>query len=64
MKEIKIVINEDAEVSIDMQGFKGKGCDTLAQKIAKVLGANIKTTKKSEYYVAETIQEQRINRGM
>jgi len=63
MKDIVIVIGENGEVSIDMKGWKGQSCDKIAQKLARAVGSNVKTTKKTEYYATETKPEQHIDRG-
>ena len=56
MKEIEVTIDTNGEVSIDLIGFKGKGCAEVADKLAKALGTQINRDKKCEYW-EETVKE-------
>ena len=65
MKEIEITIDENGEISLDLQGFQGKGCGDLIKKITQAMKGKVKVSKKkNEYYKVEEKQKQKINRGM
>ena len=65
LKEIEITIDENGEISLDMQGFQGKGCSDLSKKLIQAMKGKIKSVKKkNEYYKVEEKQKQTINRGI
>ena len=45
---INVEIDANGDFSIDLTGFKGKGCSALTQAFAK-LGTETKAIKKPEY---------------
>jgi len=63
MKEIEVIIDENGQASIDLQGWHGKGCEEVAKKLAKALGTTVKSTKKNDYWKTETKIKQKV-RGM
>lgn len=50
MKTIKVIVEEDGSLSVDMLGFKGNECDKLRDEIAKEMGIVTKSIKKPEYF--------------
>lgn len=50
MKTIKVIVEEDGSLSVDMLGFTGKECDKLRNEIAKEMGIVTKSIKKPEWY--------------
>jgi len=63
VKEIEVIIDEDGQTSIDLQGWNGKGCSEIAKQIAKAMGTTIKLIKKNDYWKTETKIKQKV-RGM
>jgi len=50
--EIKIEIDENGEIKIDVNGMKGNSCEDITNQILKALGADsVKSVKKPEYFV-------------
>lgn len=49
MKQIKVIIEEDARVSVDAVGFKGKQCE-VASVIEQALGSTKSRKLKMEYH--------------
>ena len=65
MKEIEITIDVNGEISLDLDGFKGKGCDDLIKKLTNAMRGKVKSVKKkNDYYSAEETQKLKVNRGM
>jgi hypothetical protein len=65
LKEIEITIDENGEISLDLQGFHGKGCSDLVKKLTQAMKGRVKLSKKkNEYYKVEEQQKQKINRSM
>lgn len=54
MKEIEVIVDTNGEVSIDLDGYKGKGCSQVSESLAKSLGVTLKSNKKCEYHQNET----------
>jgi hypothetical protein len=57
MKQINVTIGADGEVSIDLSGYKGKGCDKV---LSDFLGDDKPTrveTKREYHQAAETAKE-------
>lgn len=51
MKEIEITIDTDGKAEINLNGFHGKGCSDVIDKLIKSLGADVsKREQKQEYY--------------
>lgn len=63
MKEIECIVNTDGTIEIDLIGFKGKGCEKLADELARALGKKVTSKVKNEFYEQETTQKQKI-RGL
>lgn len=57
MKQIKVTITDDAAVTVEASGFKGKQCD-VASAIEQALGSTKSRKLKPEYHqpVAATQQ--------
>ena len=52
-------------MSLDLYGFKGKGCDDLIKKFTHAMKGKVKSIKKkNDYYAAEETQRLKVNRGM
>ena len=49
MKQIKVVIDENGEVTMEGSGFKGTACDQAMAAIEKSLGLQTKRINKPEY---------------
>jgi hypothetical protein len=62
-KEIIIDIDDQGEVEVKTQGFKGKGCMRASEFIEQALGKILKTDKTGEYYAEELKETVRVNRG-
>jgi hypothetical protein len=57
-REIECFINPDGTVDIDLIGFKGQGCEKIADEIAKALGEKIKKNQKQPDYYQQEVQVQ------
>lgn len=62
-RKVEFTIDEDGNIEVDMQGFHGKGCSQLSEKLARALGVVVKNKKKAEYYQS-TKTKQKIRRGL
>jgi hypothetical protein len=51
--EIMVEIGVDGEVTLDVNGVKGKGCVDLTASIEEILGEVTERKYSSEYYQAE-----------
>lgn len=60
MREIEIIVDTNGEISLDLQGYHGKGCSKIAEELAKAIGTKISSDKKCEYWETETKAKQRI----
>ena len=54
-KQIEVTLGTDGSVSVDAQGFKGKGCDEAAKFIEDSLGGKKNYKRKSEWYAGEGV---------
>jgi len=62
-KTVEITIDEDGQISFDLDGFQGKGCAELTKKLTKAMNATVVSNKKkAEYYKPEVEQKQKIKR--
>lgn len=52
-EEIEFTIDENGQVEIEANGFKGKGCAKVIDELAKAIGTKVKTTLKQDYYQPE-----------
>lgn len=48
-RQLKIIVKKDGSISIDAEGFKGKGCAETIEKF-KSLGKETHSAHKPEYY--------------
>ena len=62
MREIEFTIDEEGNIEIDLQGFDGQGCQSLADKIAKALGKVTTREQKQEFYRPKQKPKQKISR--
>jgi hypothetical protein len=53
-QNIKVVIDEDGNVTVDLHGYKGKGCHAVQEAISKQLGTCTKDVSKPEYNQCDT----------
>ena len=64
MKTIEITIDVDGKISLDLDGFQGKGCSDVIKKLTKAMSAQVlETHKKPAYYKPEIIEKQKIKQG-
>lgn len=59
-REIEITIDPDGTTHIEAFGFEGQGCHESVEKLAKRLGKQIASKKKSEYYLQKEKAYQKI----
>ena len=57
--EIIVVIDSTGNVTLSVNGIKGKGCQDLTKRLEKSLGKVDATAKTKEYYERATLQQQR-----
>lgn len=51
MATVKVIVNKDGTVEVDVNGVKGSGCQKYTDAILKALGGElIKDEKKPEFY--------------
>ena len=50
VKKIKFVIDENGEVTIDVDGVKGSSCEELTKPFEEILGATESRDYKDSYY--------------
>ena len=53
MREIEFTIDENGHVTVDMNGFHGKGCEEVAKQLAKALGTTVNKSVKPAYWKPE-----------
>lgn len=54
MAEITVVINDETgEVTYDVKGVKGKGCEALTQELDEALGTVVQNKKLPEFFQHE-----------
>lgn len=59
-KEITIVIDENAQVSVDLEGFHGRGCAAVIEGFAKAAGASTAGMVKKSEFNAPIIAQNRL----
>jgi hypothetical protein len=59
-KEIEVVVNPDGSVSIEALGFEGKACEDATRELEKLLGDELESKRKAEYY---RTPQQRVKQG-
>lgn len=57
-RELIVTIGKDGNVTIDVQGFSGDGCEEFTKELEEELGVVIKRSKKPEYYQEEELHEE------
>jgi|TARA_B100000315_G_scaffold255641_1_gene299511 hypothetical protein len=65
MKEVKITVDvlTNGEVTIDVDGVKGKKCLDLTNALEKKLGGDVDRKMKSEEQTFNTTSQKRLNIG-
>lgn len=51
-KIITIEIDENGDQTVDLVGYKGKGCHAVQEVFERAVGRSVKVTRKPEYNVA------------
>ena len=59
MKEIEVTIDENGEISVDLTGYRGKGCAVDSDAFIKALGKVKSREKKNEYWKPKQKQTQK-----
>lgn len=49
-KTIKFIIKQDGTLVMDLDGYQGGECATVAEKLVKALGKEVKEVKKDEFF--------------
>ena len=49
-QNIKAIIDKEGNVVIEIDGVKGKSCDTITKQLEKILGSVESKKYKAEYY--------------
>ena len=64
-REIHVIISPTGEITVEAQGFKGKGCEAATQAIEQALGTPGKRTHKPDYWQRDVSvrQNQRLGGG-
>ena len=55
-KEIEIIINGDGTIEVDQLGWEGKSCDGAVDDLIKLLGKEVKTNRKKEWYKRQRVR--------
>ena len=55
-REIEIIIGEDGTVSIDQIGWQGKACDGAVDDLIKMLGKEVKSERKQDWYKEQKVR--------
>ena len=55
-KEIDIIIDKDGNIEIDQIGWKGKSCEGAVDDLIKMLGEEVKSTRKKEWYQEKKVK--------
>jgi len=64
-KTVEVTIDEDGQISFDLDGFQGKGCAELTKKLTKAMKATVVNKKqKADFYKPEEQVKQKVSRGM
>jgi len=50
MKTVTVTIDEGGNVTVEADGFQGKGCVDVVEKFTKALGVAVKSRNKPAYY--------------
>jgi hypothetical protein len=59
-KEVIFTIDEKANVEVDLDGFKGKGCDAIAKGFAEALGNPLAAIKHKKEYNAPPLTKNKL----
>jgi hypothetical protein len=49
LKIVTVQIDEHGDPTVDLDGYKGKGCQAVQDAFGRALGTTIKTVRKPEY---------------
>jgi len=60
-EELEIEIGPDGKVSVRTRGIKGPRCIEVAEMLARIIGREESRQLTSEYYEAETHQQQHLD---
>lgn len=55
-RQVNITIHEDGKVDFDQIGYEGKTCSGDVNDLVKILGTQVKTTQKKEYFDKEQVR--------
>jgi hypothetical protein len=59
-REITIIIDETGQTSVDLEGFKGRGCAAVIEGFAKAAGASSAGMVKKSEFNAPIIAQNRL----
>lgn len=62
-RRIHVRVTPDGAISVEAEGFKGKGCEAATKAIEEALGKTKNRTRKPHYWQQETIAENRQQLG-
>ena len=48
-KIVTLTIDENGDPTIDLEGYRGKGCSAVQEVFGRAIGATTKAVKKPEY---------------
>jgi len=60
-KELKIIVDSNGKLEIDLLGWKGKGCDHAIDDLLDSLGGKVEVKKKKEWYAKTTKKKTKKN---
>lgn len=52
-EEVEITIDKEGNVSFEVKGVKGRGCEALTKKLEEGLGKVTRRKHKKEWYIRE-----------
>jgi hypothetical protein len=57
MKKMRFTIDSQGEVSVDVLGVVGSGCDSFTNPFEQILGVVARKDRKDSYYVVEDVAQ-------
>ena len=48
-KIVTVTIDHEGDATVDLAGYKGKGCHVVQQAFERALGKSVRVTKKPEF---------------